>query len=299
MTAPHVLRAADGLTLHLDASGICRVAWGEGDWFGPGGLTIRHDGARFAGGHTRDGVAPLALAHVVDVAGNDDLGPYAGVELEWSGLPFPLRTVVRAYAQVPVLVFRLEAPGGLAGPAAQARRAGTPALPVEREARRFEEPIVAWPHFAPLARAAGGIADGAVSYGHQWSEFALPVFGDASCSGYLFAPHRPPVVTPLMLIAPDRRTLLLGALDGFHEQIIAVPRAADAAAEGVRCGWHGDLVEAPPGFATELAVWAAAGPRAALDAWTGCLRRRHATVRPSRYADAGLARLSYWTDNGA
>jgi hypothetical protein len=163
----------------------------------------------------------------------------------------------------------------------------------------FEQPRVAWPHFAPGDRAAGGVAEDTRSYAHQWSEFALPVFGDARCTGFLFAPHRPPVVTPLLLIAPDRRTLLLGALQGFHEQVIAVPRDADAAADGVRCGWHGDLAEAPPGFATELALWAADGPRAALDTWLGELRRRHNTVRPSRYADTGLARLSYWTDNGA
>ena len=141
--------------------------------------------------------------------------------------------------------------------------------------------------------------EGTASYAHQWSEFALPVFGDANAGGFRFAPHRPAVVQPFMLIAPDHRTLLLAPLDHFHEQIIAVPRDGESLDDGIRCGWHGDLAEAPAGFATELAVWAADGPRAALETWVGWLRQRHATERPSRYADVGLARLSYWTDNGA
>ena len=78
-----------------------------------------------------------------------------------------------------------------------------------------------------------------------------------------------------------------------------VPRNAEAAASGVRCGWHGDLDEIPAGFASELAVWAGSGPRACLDAWAAFLRERHRTVRPGRYADELGGKLSYWTDNGA
>jgi len=71
------------------------------------------------------------------------------------------------------------------------------------------------------------------------------------------------------------------------------------AAPGVRCGWHGDLARVPATFATELVLWAAPSPRAALAAWADVLRARHQTIRPSPYSDALLARLSYWTDNGA
>ncbi len=67
-----------------------------------------------------------------------------------------------------------------------------------------------------------------------------------------------------------------------------------------RCGWHGDLDEAPAGFATELArVGGADAARRARANGSARLRQRAGTARPSRYADAGLARLSYWTDNGA
>jgi hypothetical protein len=112
-------------------------------------------------------------------------------------------------------------------------------------------------------------------------------------------PFRPSVVEPLFFLAPDGRTLLLAPLDAFHEQVIAVPSKAEAAASGVRCGWHGDLDEVSAGFASELAVWAGSGPRECLDAWAAFLRARHGTVRPGRYADELGAKLSYWTDNGA
>jgi hypothetical protein len=104
---------------------------------------------------------------------------------------------------------------------------------------------------------------------------------------------------PLLFLAPDGRTLLLGSLDRFHEQTIALPRSAADAAPGVRCGWHGDLAEVPEGFASELALLAAPSPRAAFQAWCGALLERYGTQRPTRYRDDGLGRLSYWTDNGS
>ncbi|HVN63521.1 MAG TPA: hypothetical protein VMT58_02705, partial [Candidatus Binataceae bacterium] len=160
---------------------------------------------------------------------------------------------------------------------------------------KFEQPSVSWPAFQPKERTAGGVSAGTRSYGHQYSEFALPVSGDADCGGFFLAPHRPPVVMPLMFIAPDGRTLMIAPLDNFHEQVIAVPRDGS----GVRCGWHGDLREVPAGFATEMAIWAGDAPRTLLEAWAQLLLHRHKTQRPSRYADDLLGKLSYWTDNGA
>ena len=55
----------------------------------------------------------------------------------------------------------------------------------------------------------------------------------------------------------------------------------------------------PAGFATDLAVLAADGPRAALDAWGRILLEAAGTVRPGRWADAVGSRPSYWTDNGS
>jgi hypothetical protein len=92
---------------------------------------------------------------------------------------------------------------------------------------------------------------------------------------------------------------MLAPLDAFHDQVMAVPRGPERSGEGVRCGWHGDLASAPRGFATELALWAGPGPRVALERWASHLRQRYGTRRLSPYADASVAQLSYWTDNGA
>jgi hypothetical protein len=67
----------------------------------------------------------------------------------------------------------------------------------------------------------------------------------------------------------------------------------------VRAGWHGDLSEVPAGFSSEMGLLAADSPRAALARWGALLQRRAGTTRPTRYADSGVGRLSYWTDNGA
>ncbi len=273
------LEAADGLTLRLDSDGAWHLAWRDPDWLGPIELRLAHAGRTSQTGRV-SGRLPVTFE---SFDGSDDLGCFRGVHLCSEGLPLPIAASARAYTGMPLVVFRLEAAAAIEG--------------LGRGA--FARPSVAWPAFSPAERVAGGAPEGARSYGHQYTEFALPVSGDALCSGYFFAPHRPPVVQPLMLVAPGGRTLMLAPLNEFHEQIIAVPEDREHAADGVRCGWHGDLEQVPAGFATEIAVWAAEGPRRALGDWAAALRRRHGTQRPSRYADDLLAKLSYWTDNGA
>jgi hypothetical protein len=269
------LEAADGLafTAGFDAAG--RVGWGAGspDWLGAVGLRIRR-GARVE-------TPPLALSAGPD--GSDDLGRFGS--LAWVGSPagLGLRASVRAYRERPLLVFRLEA-----------------ALRLEGLATRvFDEPSVAWPWLDPARRAPGGLPPGARAFGHQYTEFAMPTESDPSLGSFFLLPIRPAVVEPLWLLAPDGRALLLAPLDAFHEQVIAVPSNAAGRESGVRCGWHGDLDAVPEGFATELAVWAGAGPRQVLEAYGEALRTRHRTVRLEREADVLGSRLSYWTDNGA
>jgi len=282
-TPPHqVLEAAGELRLHLDDAPHWRVAWREPDWLGPISFLIQHQGIS----HSSDAAANPT--HRLEPRrqgfdGRDALGHYHGVTLSWPAAPLPVRASVRAYADVSVLVFRIEAATALAA-------LGT---------GRFAVPSVAWPVARPAQRRVGGVPAATRSYGHQYTEFALPVSGDAGCTGFVFAPHRPHVVEPLLLIAPDGRTLLLAPLDRFHEQIIAPPDPDEPAGDGLRCGWHGDLADVPASFATELAVWAAETPRRALDEWAGYLRRGAATQRPGRYVDDLLGKLSYWTDNGA
>jgi hypothetical protein len=267
------IEAADGIAFEVDGGGVARVAWREPDWLGPIGLRVRRGGA----------TAEPRLAGVRPARGRDELGEFEALGIDWSPRPPGLHTSVRAYRARPLLVFRIEAPDALAGIGSGV----------------FDDPCVAWPWARPDRRAAGGLPADTRAFGHQYTEFALPTQSDASLAGFFLLPQRPAVVEPLWLLAPDGRALLLAPLDAFHEQVLAVPRGPEAAAAGLRCGWHGDLDGVPAGFATEWALWGGPGPRAALEAWGGFLRARHRTARPGRYADALLSHLSYWTDNGA
>jgi len=286
------IEARDGLAFTVGDDGAGRIAWGKDapDALGPIALRAHAGGAARAS----------RIAAVERSAGADDLGAFDALALRWEPAPpHAVRTSVRAYRERPLLVFRLEAAAALRGLA-------TP---------RFDEPSLAWPWCRPDARAAGGLPEGARAFAHAYTEFALPTQSDPSCAGFFLLPFRPAVVAPLWLVAADGRALLLAPLDAFHEQVIAVPRATDGAAAseparaagptdagaaaGLRCGWHGDLDEAPAGFANELAVWAGPGPRVALDQHCSVLMARAGTRRPGRYADRLGARLSYWTDNGA
>jgi hypothetical protein len=279
-----LLEASDGLALTSFADGTFRIAWSEPDWFGPIALRVEHRGEVYRSAAVpEEPEARLLSPQLKEFEGSDALGTYRGYALTWPELPLPLLTTVRAYRGRSALVFRIEALEELS----------------ELATGAFERTSVAWPALVPLARCTNGAPEGLRTYAHQWTEFALPVFGDAFCRGYTFFRHRPTVAMPLLFLAPDGRTLLLGSLDHFHEQTIALRGAAPGTAHTVGCGWHGDLATVPKGFASELVVWAAPGPRAAFEAWCGDLRRRYGTVRPTRYRDDGVGRLSYWTDNGS
>jgi hypothetical protein len=194
-----------------------------------------------------------------------------------------VRCEVRADPDRPVVVFSITAERDVTGIST-----GT-----------FAEPSVGWPHFRPRERAARGQPEGTRAFGFQYSEFCFPTQADGDLAGWGLLPHRPAVVWPLWLRAPDGETLLLAPLDHFHEHAVGVQAAGDDVERGLRCGWHGDLDRVPAGFATQLAVWAGPGPRACLDAWCDDIRRRNATIRPGRDADALARRPSYWTDTGA
>jgi hypothetical protein len=274
------VEAAQGLELAPDAEGDWRLAWGFPDWLGPIALRVEHAGKEWVG---RAGSAD-AVAH--PVSGEDALGAYRGVALTWDSLPLPLAASVRAYRDRPLLVFRCEALEAIAGLATG----------------RLARPSVAWPWARPGERASDGLPGGARAFGHQYTEFGLPSFSGPDLAGFFLLGERPAVVEPLFLLAPDasgERCLLLVPQDAFHDQVIAVPRGAARAAEGLRWGWHGDLDAVPAGFASELAVWAGPGPRRLLETWAAHQRERHGTRRLSRYADDAVGRLSYWTDNGA
>ncbi len=164
--------------------------------------------------------------------------------------------------------------------------------------KEFASPVVAW-HFDPLRRPAGAAPAGLRGFGHQYTEFALPVFSDDALSRWRLLSFRPAVVMPLGLAAPDGRTMLLAPLDAFHEQVIAVPAGKDDATAGLRAGWHGDIDDVPAGFATELVIIAGSGMRDCYARWSRLLRERSGVAAPARDADVLGTRLSYWTDNGS
>ena len=188
-----------------------------------------------------------------------------------------VRCSVRAYVERPLLVFRCEATTDL----------------THIITGQFDQPSIAWPTFTPSERAANETPKGLRALVFQHCEFALPSNAGPLLDGWFLLPHRPPTGWPLLLTREDGRTLLVAPLDAFHEQTIGLNGGT------LRCGWHGDLETVPAGFTTNLAVLAADGARAALDAWGRMLLDAAGTVRPGRWPDAVGSRPSYWTDNGS
>jgi hypothetical protein len=194
-----------------------------------------------------------------------------------------LRAGVRALADEPVVLLSLTA------------LEGTPKLATEAG---FDEPCVAF-DLAPEARAPNGAPAAVHAFGHQYMQFALPVFSDASMQRWRLLGFRPAAVVPLGLVAPDGRTVLLVPLSNVHEQVIAVPDRRYPERHTLRAGWHGDIDAVPAGFATELAVIAGDGTRDCYATWARLLRAASGVAPPPRDADTLATRLSYWTDNGS
>jgi hypothetical protein len=159
----------------------------------------------------------------------------------------------------------------------------------------FETPTVGL-GFEPNARVDGGCPEGMVAFGFQYTEFALPTRAGPALDDWFLLDFRPPVVVPMLLIAPDHRTVLLGPLDWFHEQVI-VPPGGDRGALVI--GWHGDLDTVPAGFTTRMAFVPAHDPITAIERWIELARGDDAAPKPDAYRDAIGSHLSYWTDNGS
>ena len=263
------IEAAGGLTVSISPAvdpgtdigepGTVTIGWGESDWFGPGRLVL--------------GATQLGLSFGEATPFSDDIGAATSLIVHDGDVT----ASVRAYRDQPMIVFRLEAARGLADLATGS----------------YDAPAVGWPVFTPDARSPGGVDPGASALAFQVCEFAFPSGAGIALDRFFVLPHRPPTGWPLLLRATDGRTLMIAPIDSFHDQTIGLNGGT------VRCGWHGDLESVPHGFATELAVFAAADARACIDAWGALLRRRAGTVRPGRWPDALGSSPSYWTDNGA
>lgn len=283
------LHAAGGLSATVRDGRVHIGFAGHDDWFGPGRFTI--------------GDADVELSDSRTVSGVDDIGSWtATMWLSERAASPRIDASLAAYDDEPILVFSLRAPAGFDGAPFGGASAGTSGGD-EVDAPRlatgtFEQPSVAWPAFRPTERAGGGVPEATTGFGFQYMEFALPTATDANLAGWLRWPFRPAVMMPLLLVAEDA-TVMIAPLDAFHEQIVAVPADAEHAADGVRCGWHGDLESVPKGFSTEMAIIAGADARECLDRWAAILVERGGAQRLPRGIDSMGSHLSYWTDNGA
>ena len=245
-----------GVRISSDAHGDIRIGTEEHpDWLGPGRFTAPD--AHDDSDH-QDGVDPATSPECL-------LGVADRVRL------------VQTDIEGEVLVLRLEASAACSAATSGFTDVGT--------GLRFD----------PARRADGSWPAGMRAFGHQYTEFGLPTQSGEGLDRWFLLPFRPNVVAPLWLCAPDGTTLLLAPLDGFHEQVIAVP-TRESPGTGISWGWHGDLEEVPAGFATSLAVLAGASPRTLLEQWASLL-----DITPRRPVDHDtLGRsVSYWTDNGA
>ena len=243
-----------GLGVDIAADGSVIVGLDQEDWFGPGRPSL-----------------PVSIGQ--PVKSEDDLGVATSLVV----VDGDVRCSVRAYTDLPLIVFRCEATRDLVGFATAS----------------FDQPAVEWPAFRPVERSGARSPANLRALVFQHCEFALPSNAGPSLDGWFLLPHRPPTGWPLLLTRHDGRTLLVAPINAFHEQTIGLNAGT------LRCGWHGDLEFVPAGFTTDLAFLAADGPRAALDAWGRLLLDEAGTVRPGRWPDAVGSRPSYWTDNGS
>ena len=252
-----LLEAANGLVVEVSDGGTVRIGWGEPDWFGPGNAT-----------------QPPSGSPAGSTGWADDLGEAHARR--------------RRRRPRPLLGPGLRRPPDARVPERGHDRPVAASPPAHSTSRRSVGPSSRPPSGWPAACRKGPAA---VVFQH--CEFGLPSQAGVDLDGFFLLPHRPPTGWPLLLAAPDGRTILVAPIDSFHEQAIGLNGGT------VRCGWHGDLERVDAGFATELLVLAGDGPRACLDEWGRLLLERAGTVRPGRWPDALGSRPSYWTDNGA
>ena len=196
------------------------------------------------------------------------LRPDGFVALTWNA---------RAYRDDPLLVFRSEAAQELTGLATG----------------ELAHPALSWPCFSPAQRGAGGVPAGTRGFGHQFTEFAFPTFSDASLAAFFLFPHRPPLLAPLWLLAPDGRALLLAPQDAFHEQVIAVPCGAVEAARGVRCGWSSAKATCVRRSSNGGVPWVCGRQARVLTQLAAGSRRGAGAAHPSRKASIGLP-IAWW-----
>ncbi len=98
---------------------------------------------------------------------------------------------------------------------------------------------------------------------------------------------------PLIVFGDDLEVVVFSPVDHPFESLVWF---ADGA---LHSGLEGELESVPPGFTHDFLLVRGHGINATMERWGAALRERLGGSVPDRYADTGLARLGYWTDNGA
>jgi hypothetical protein len=115
---------------------------------------------------------------------------------------------------------------------------------------------------------------------------------------FQMSPMLPPLLAgdpgsgPLILWADDLDTIVFSAADHFFESLVWL-------ADGqIHSGVEGEIEALPAGFSHRFVLVRGQGINATVERWGAFLRADHGREVADRYADAGLSRLGYWTDNG-
>jgi hypothetical protein len=102
-----------------------------------------------------------------------------------------------------------------------------------------------------------------------------------------------PSFGPLVLFSDDLDVLVFSPMEHFFASLVTFEDGA------IRYGLSGDLEELPDGFTQRWVKVEGKGMAATILRWGDVLLADRDRARTDRYADTGLSRLGYWTDNGA
>jgi hypothetical protein len=98
---------------------------------------------------------------------------------------------------------------------------------------------------------------------------------------------------PLVLFTDDLDTIVFSPLDHPFAALVRFREGQ------IRYGLHGDVADVPPGFTQRFLMVRGRGINATIAAWGARILADRGRAPVDRYADTGLSRLGYWTDNGA
>ena len=159
----------------------------------------------------------------------------------------------------------------------------------------FHEPSSSW-RLRPRLDELDAL--GVRAFGYQYMEFALPSTTGPGGNGLAPWPLRPSVAFPIAWQGPGTPAVLVGPLDQFHNQIIAVP-SDEQPRDDLAAGWHGDLDRLIERDHVTIGVVIADDVRHALENYGQAVRNAAGTQRAGRGQDPAVRGISYWTDNGA